>query len=188
MPGHPEVEGLLALMLLTDARRPARLGTHGTVVSLPEQDRRRWDAGRIAEGTALVERALRRGGAGPYGLQAAIAALHAAAPAFEATDWPQIAALYGELLRRAPSPVVAVNRAVAVGFARGPEAGLQLLDGVAGERAVLDYGPLHAARAELLRRAGSASRPTPPTPARSPARPTPPSAPTSSAGARRWQA
>jgi RNA polymerase sigma-70 factor (ECF subfamily) len=154
MPRDPEVEGLLALMLLTDARRPARVGTHGTVVPLPEQDRRRWDAARIAEGTALVERALRRGGAGPYALQAAIAALHAAAPDFEATDWPQIAALYGELLRRAPSPVVAVNRAVAVGFAFGPEAGLRLLAPVAGDRALRDYAPLHAARAELLRRAG----------------------------------
>jgi RNA polymerase sigma-70 factor (ECF subfamily) len=130
------------------------VGTHGTVVPLPEQDRRRWDAARIAEGTALVERALRRGGAGPYAVQAAIAALHAAAPDFEATDWPQIAALYGELLRRAPSPVVAVNRAVAVGFARGPEAGLRLLGDVAGDRALRDYAPLHAARAELLRRAG----------------------------------
>ena len=154
MPGDPEVEGLLALMLLTDARRPARLGTHGTVVPLPEQDRRRWDAARIAEGTALVERALRRGRPGPYALQAAIAALHAAAPTFEATDWPQIAALYGELMRRAPSPVVAVNRAVAVGFARGPRAGLALLAPVACDRALRDYAPLHAARAELLRRAG----------------------------------
>jgi len=154
MPGDPEVEGLLALMLLTDARRPARLGTHGTVVPLAEQDRRRWDAARIAEGTALVERALRRRRPGPYAVQAAIAALHAAAPSFDATDWPQIAALYGELMRRAPSPVVAVNRAVAVGFAHGPHAGLALLASVAGERALRAYAPLHAARAELLRRAG----------------------------------
>jgi RNA polymerase sigma-70 factor (ECF subfamily) len=124
------------------------------VVPLAEQDRRRWDARRIAEGTALVERALRRGRPGPYAVQAAIAALHAAAPTFEATDWLQIAALYGELMRRAPSPVVAVNRAVAVGFACGPHAGLELLDRVGAERALRDYAPLHAARAELLRRAG----------------------------------
>jgi len=157
MPGDPEVEGLLALMLLTDARRPARVGTHGSVVPLADQDRRRWDAARIAEGTALVERALRRGRPGPYAVQAAIAALHAAAPTFAATDWPQIAALYGELMRRAPSPVVAVNRAVAVGFAHGPQAGLALLEPVARERALRDYAPLHAARAELLRRAGDGS-------------------------------
>jgi RNA polymerase sigma-70 factor (ECF subfamily) len=154
MPDESETLGLLALLLLTDARRDARLGPDGAFIGLDEQDRGRWDADRIAEGVAVLDRALRLAHAGPYAIQAAIAAVHAQAPTWEATDWAQIAALYAELERVDPSPVVTVNRAVAVGFADGAEAGLAILDDVTG----LDrYQPLHAARAELERRAGHAA-------------------------------
>ncbi len=156
MPDEAEAHGLLALMLLTEARRPARLDGEGIPLGLVEQDRTRWNAAAIADGTAGLERALRLRRPGPYQMQAAVAALHAQAPSFEATDWPQIAALYGELYRRTPTPVVAVNRAVAVGFAEEPAAGLALLDAVVGERSLAAYVPLHAARADLLRRAGDA--------------------------------
>jgi len=149
MPDESEVRGLLALLLLTDARRAARVDAAGALVALPEQDRTRWDAGRIEEGRGLI-----RGKPGPYLIQAAIAALHSEAPTWEATDWPQIAALYAELERRDASPVVTVNRAVAVGFAEGPAAGLAILDAVAGDERLARYQPLHAARAELLRTAG----------------------------------
>ena len=150
MPDEAEVHGLLALLLLTDARSAARVSAGG-LVSLREQDRSLWDAAAIAEGVAVLERALRLARPGPYTIQAAIAAVHAEARAFEATDWPQIAGLYAELARHDPSPVVAVNRAVAVGFADGAEAGLALLP----DDPRLDrYAPLHAARAELLRRVG----------------------------------
>ncbi len=148
MPDESEARGLLALLLLTDARREARV-VAGELVALPEQDRARWDAARIEEGRALVH-----GMPGPYLIQAAIAALHAEAPAWEATDWPQIAALYAELERYDRSPVVTVNRAVAVGFAEGAAAGLAVLDAVAGDERLARYQPLHAARAELLARAG----------------------------------
>ena len=150
MPDESEARGLLALLLLTDARRAARV-SGGELVALPDQDRGLWDAERIAEGRALVG-----GLPGPYALQAAIAAVHADAPTWEATDWPQIAALYAELERVDASPVVTVNRAVAVGFADGPQAGLALLDAVAGDERLARYQPLHAARAELLARAGDA--------------------------------
>jgi RNA polymerase sigma-70 factor (ECF subfamily) len=124
----------------------------GELVALPEQDRSLWDAERIAEGRALI------GGIKspptPYVIQAAISALHSTAPSWEATDWPQIAALYAELQRYDGSPVVAVNRAVAVGFADGPRAGLALLDAAAQDERLARYQPLHAARAELLTRAG----------------------------------
>jgi RNA polymerase sigma-70 factor (ECF subfamily) len=149
MPSEDEARGLLALLLLTDARRAARVGSDGALVALPDQDRSRWDVERIGEGRALIG-----GGPGPYMLQAAIAAVHADAPAWEATDWVQIAALYRELERVDPSPVVTVNRAVAVGFADGPRAGLAVLDEVAGDERLARYQPLHAARAELLARAG----------------------------------
>jgi RNA polymerase sigma-70 factor (ECF subfamily) len=148
MPDDAEVLGLLALMLLHDARRDARVDERGRFVALDAQDRARWDAGRIAEGTRTLERALALRRPGPYQLQAAIAALHVEAE----PDWAQIADLYAALARVAPSPVVELNRAVAVGFSAGPEAGLALLEPLA---APLDaYQPLHAARAELLRRAG----------------------------------
>jgi len=155
MPDDAEAAGLLALMLLHDSRRAARTDGAGRFVALPDQDRSRWDAGRIEDGTATLDRALRLRRPGPYQLQAAIAALHATAPSAECTDWAQIAALYGELERTAPSPVVAVNRAVAVGMAQGPRAGLHLLDAIAADRRMAAYQPFHAARAELLRRAGA---------------------------------
>ena len=148
MPDESEARGLLALLLLTDARRAARMAD-GELVALPEQDRSLWDAQRIEEGRALIG-----GLPGPYVLQAAISALHSTAPSWEATDWPQIAALYAELQRYDGSPVVAVNRAVAVGFADGPRAGLALLDAASQDERLARYQPLHAARAELLTRAG----------------------------------
>jgi RNA polymerase sigma-70 factor, ECF subfamily len=154
MSDEAETLGLLALLLLTDARRPARLDAGGAFVSLEEQDRGRWDAGRIDEGVAVLDRALRLARRGPYVVQAAIAALHSRAPSWEQTDWPQIAGLYGELWRLDPSPVVAINRAVAVGFSEGPAAGLALLDALEDGPALDRYQPLHAARAELLRRSG----------------------------------
>jgi RNA polymerase sigma-70 factor (ECF subfamily) len=151
MPDESEARGLLALLLLTDARRAARMAD-GELVALPEQDRSLWDPQRIEEGRALI------GGIKspptPYVIQAAISALHSTAPSWEATDWPQIAALYAELQRYDGSPVVAVNRAVAVGFADGPRAGLALLDTAAQDERLARYQPLHAARAELLTRAG----------------------------------
>jgi RNA polymerase sigma-70 factor, ECF subfamily len=154
MPDESEVHGLLALLLLTDARRPARVDAAGDLVALEDQDRARWDAERIAEGVATLERALALGRPGTYVVQAAIAALHAQARSWEATDWPQIAGLYAELERHDPSPVVRVNRAVAVGLADGPRAGLALLDGLPADARLERYAPLAAARAELLRRAG----------------------------------
>ena len=154
MPDEPEVLGLLALMLLHDARREARVGDDGELVLLDDQDRGRWDAVRVEEGAALVERALRMGHPGPFQLQAAIAALHDGARTPDATDWPQIAALYGELERRSPSPVVALNHAVAVAMAEGADVGLARIEGIAASGALRDYPYLHAARADLLRRLG----------------------------------
>ena len=152
MPDEPEVLGLLALMLLHDARREARVSDAGELVLLDDQDRSRWDRERIREGTALVERALRMRAPGPYQLQAAIAALHDRAATPDATDWPQIAALYGELERRTPSPVVALNHAVAVAMAEGVEPGLARIEQIAASGILEDYPYLHAARADLLRR------------------------------------
>jgi RNA polymerase sigma-70 factor (ECF subfamily) len=151
MPGEPEVMGLLALLLLTDARRDARIDAEGSLVLLEDQDRSRWNTEMIAEGEALVERALWAGRPGPYQLHAAIAACHSATPV---TDWPQIAALYGELLHYEPSPVVEANRAVAVGMADGPAAGLEILDGVRDHPQLVRWPQLHIARAELLGRLG----------------------------------
>jgi RNA polymerase sigma-70 factor, ECF subfamily len=155
MPDDAETAGLLALMLLHDSRRAARTDAAGRFVALPDQDRTRWDARRIEEGTAVLDRALRLRRPGPYQLQAAIAALHATAPDAEGTDWRQIARLYGRLECIAPSPVVAVNRAVALGMADGPDRGLALLGELAADRRMASYQPFHAARAELLRRAGA---------------------------------
>jgi RNA polymerase sigma-70 factor (ECF subfamily) len=151
MPGEAEPAGLVALMLLVQSRRPARVDAAGRLVLMADQDRSRWDAGMIAEALPLVERALRlQRPPGPYALQAAIAALHAEAARAEDTDWWQIAELYRELARVAPGPVVELNRAVAIAMGRGPEAGLALVDRVAPE---LDgYHLLHATRADLLRR------------------------------------
>ncbi|HEX2131593.1 MAG TPA: DUF6596 domain-containing protein [Actinophytocola sp.] len=154
LPADQEVIGLLALMLLTDARRPARTGPVGELVPLEEQDRSRWHADAIAEGIALISDALPRGATGPYQLQAAIAAVHAEAATTEDTDWPQIVALYEVLMRVSDGPVVALNHAVAVAMARGPRAGLALLDEVAAdERLAADHRPL-AVRAHLLERLG----------------------------------
>ncbi|AXB42558.1 RNA polymerase sigma factor [Amycolatopsis albispora] len=152
MPDEPEAVGLLALLLLHDSRREARLDAAGDLVLLEDQDRSRWDAGEIEEGTALLESALRRRQPGPYQLQAAIVACHATAVRAEDTDWPQIAALYERLARVAPSPVVRLNRAVAVGMAEGPAAGLLLLDELVEGGELAGYHLLPAARADLLRR------------------------------------
>jgi RNA polymerase sigma-70 factor, ECF subfamily len=154
MPHEGEVEGLLALMLLHDSRRDARTTPEGDVLLLEEQDRARWDRAAIAEGLERVERALRLGRAGPYALQAAIAALHAEAATAEETDWRQIAALYHVLLRVSPTPVVELNRAVAVAMVFGPAQALQLVDGLAARGELRGYHLLPAVRADLLRRLG----------------------------------
>ncbi|HEY4462391.1 MAG TPA: DUF6596 domain-containing protein [Streptosporangiaceae bacterium] len=154
MPGEPEVAGLLALLLLTDARRAGRLGDDGDLVLLAEQERTRWDRAKIAEGERLLERTLPARRPGPYQLHAAIAACHSCAATAEATDWPQIAALYGQLIRFEPTPVVEANRAVAVAMSEGPEAGLAVLDGVGAHPRLERWPQLHIARAELLRRLG----------------------------------
>ena len=154
MPAEREVSGLLALMLLVHARRDARTDPSGTVMLLDVQDRTRWDRAMIEEGSALVVAALTGGPPGPYGVQAAIAALHDEASDVDSTDWPQIVALYDVLTALSPSPVVALNRAVAVAIRYGPAAGLELLDGLAEEPSLRDYGPYVVARAELLARVG----------------------------------
>ncbi len=154
LPGEPEVTGLLALLLLTDARRAARLVPGGDLVLLADQDRGRWDRAMIAEGELLTEQALRQGRPGPYQLHAAIAACHSAAPSAAATDWRQIALLYAELLRYEPTPVVEANRAVAVAMAEGPAAGLAILDTLRQDPRLARWPQLPIARAELLRRLG----------------------------------
>jgi RNA polymerase sigma-70 factor (ECF subfamily) len=154
LPDDSEAGGLLALLLLHDARRATRAGTDGELVPLEEQDRSRWDAGQISEGVELLETALRQGRAGPYQVQAAIAVCHATAPTAAATDWARIAALYGELERMVPSAVVRLNRAVAVGMRDGPAGGLALVERLAGSGELAGYHLLPATRADLLRRLG----------------------------------
>jgi RNA polymerase sigma factor (sigma-70 family) len=154
MPDEPEALGLVALLLLHDSRAAARYSPAGDVILLADQDRSRWDRAEITEAIGLLERALRLGAPGPYQLQAAIAALHAQARTADQTDWPRIAALYTELLAMAPSPVVALNHAVAVAEATGPDEGLVLIDRIDG---LGGYHLLHAARADLLRRLGRAA-------------------------------
>jgi RNA polymerase sigma factor (sigma-70 family) len=154
VPDDGEVAGLLALLLLTDARRPARTARDGSLVSLGEQDRSLWDTGAIAEGVALVSDALSRGPVGPYQLQAAIAAVHDEAPTAEVTDWPQILALYTLLERVAPNPTVTLNRAVAVAEVRGPAAGLALLDALSADERISGSHHLVSVRAHLLEMAG----------------------------------
>jgi RNA polymerase sigma-70 factor (ECF subfamily) len=149
-----EVLGLLALLLLTDARRDARATPSGDIVLLEDQDRARWDRTEVREGHELIERALRSGPPGPYALQAAIAGLHAHAPRSEETDWRQIVALYDRLYALVPTPVVALNRAVAIAMRDGPLAALPLIDELAATRELRDYHLLPAARADLLRRLG----------------------------------
>jgi len=152
----PEAEaiGLLALMLLHDARRATRTTTAGELIPLEEQDRAQWDRRQIKEGVALVERALGSRGFGPYTLQAAIAALHAEAPSSPATDWVQIVGLYDVLLRAEPSPVIELNRAAAIAMRDGPEHGLRLIDAILARGELREYHLIHAARADLLRRLG----------------------------------
>jgi predicted RNA polymerase sigma factor len=154
LPGDGEVAGLLALMLLTDARRPARTRADGGLVPLAEQDRRRWDRDAIREGVALVEATLADAPLGPYQLQAAIAAVHAEAPCAEDTDWRQILALYELLERFAPNPMVTLNHAVALAMARGPQAGLDLLATLDADERMARHHRLHAVRAHLLELAG----------------------------------
>jgi len=156
MPDDAEVRGLLALMLLHDARRAARVDAGGRYVALDDQDRSLWNPERIRAGLATLERAVRLRRPGNYQLQAAITALQIQAPDGEATDWAQIAELYGALAQLNPSAVVELNRAVAVGLADGPAAGLQLLEPLLADPALERYQPLHAANAELLRRSGDA--------------------------------
>jgi RNA polymerase sigma factor (sigma-70 family) len=154
VPGDGEVAGLLALMLLTDARRPARTAPDGSLVPLSDQDRTLWEADAIAEGVALVTRALSNGPLGPYQLQAAIAAVHDEAPSAEATDWAQILALYTVLERTAPNPMVALNRAVALAMVRGPAAGLAVLDSLSTDERIAASHRLVSVRAHLLEMAG----------------------------------
>jgi RNA polymerase sigma-70 factor, ECF subfamily len=161
LPGEPEAQGLLALLLLTDARRPARVGPSGELVRLEDQDRSRWSHAEIAEGSALVERALRMRRVGPYQLQAAIAAVHDGAATAADTDWRQIQGLYDVLLRVSPSPVIALNRAVAVGEVSGPGAGLAAVDALSADPALAGYRFLHSTRADFLRRLGRWSEATP---------------------------
>ena len=154
MPDEPEVLGLLALMLPHDARRAARIDEASRLVSLEEQDRTRWDHDAIAEGVAVLDAALRRREPGPYQVQAAIAACHATASDPSLTDWTEIALLYGELSQMMPTPIVALNRAVAVAMADGPAAGLHLVDQLEASGALSGYRLLPATRADLLRRLG----------------------------------
>jgi RNA polymerase sigma-70 factor (ECF subfamily) len=154
MPDEREVRGLLALLLLTDARRATRTDAAGRLLLLEDQDRAQWDRATIEEGISLVPGALRGGCPGRFALQAAIAALHAEAPSYATTDWPQVLALYGELLRAWPSPVVALNRIVALAEVDGPEAALAELDELGRDGRLASYHYLPAARAALLRRLG----------------------------------
>ncbi len=153
MPDEPEVDGLLALLLLTESRRASRIQPDGSLALLGEQERRQWDRAMIGEGLSIVRRCLRRNQPGTYQLQAAINAVHADAATFEQTDWSQIVALYDQLFEVAPTPVVALNRAIAIGEVQGPAAALALVD----EIDLDNYHPLHATRADLLRRLGRTS-------------------------------
>jgi len=157
LPQDPEITGLLALMLLTEARRAARTGPDGSLVALDQQDRGAWDHALIAEGVALISSVLPLGEVGPYQVQAAIAAVHDEAPAMAATDWPQILALYELLEQLAPGPMVSLNRAVAVAMVAGPDAGLDLLAALESDRRLAGHHRLHATKAHLLEMAGDAS-------------------------------
>ena len=154
LPGDPDVAGLLALILLTDARQATRLAADGHLVLLADQDRSQWDQNAIGEGVALVRDALRRRPPGRFALMAAIAAVHAQAPSWDATDWREIVGLYDLLVEIWPSPVVALNRAVAIGLAEGPSAGLHALDALGAEPVLVTYSYLASARADFLRQLG----------------------------------
>lgn len=155
LPDDSEVAGLLALMLLTDARRPARTGAHGELIPLPEQDRSLWNSDLIAEGTALVESSIAKGAVGEYQLQAAIAAVHDNAPTVDSTDWPRILALYGFLEQMTGNPMVSLNRAIAEAMVHGPHAGLALLDAL--DEPLAGHFRLDAVRAHLFEMAGDPS-------------------------------
>jgi len=157
LPQDPEVTGLLALVLLTDARRDARTGQDGSLIPLGEQDRSRWDSARIAEGVALISAVLPDGPVGPYQVQAAIAAVHDEAESVDATDWPEILGLYELLEHLAPGPVVSLNRAVAVAMVTGPAAALDLLDALEADGRLAGHHRLHATRAHLLEMSGDAA-------------------------------
>jgi predicted RNA polymerase sigma factor len=152
VPKDPEVAGLLALMLLTDARRPARTRADGELVPLAEQERARWDRDLISEGVALITEALRQGQVGEYQVQAAIAAVHDQAASYGDTDWPEILSLYGLLERMTGNPMVTLNQAVATAMVQGPDAGLALLDGL--DERLGDHHRIHSVRAHLLEQAG----------------------------------
>ena len=154
LPGKAESLGLLALMLLQDSRRKARVDAQGDLVTLEEQDRSLWDRQQIEQGEKLLEQAMRLKAPGPYQIQAAIADLHCQAPTAEETDWPQITALYGRLYQLCPTPVIALNRVVAIAMADGPNLGLRLLEDLASEKPFKTYRWYHAAKADLNRRAG----------------------------------
>jgi RNA polymerase sigma-70 factor (ECF subfamily) len=156
MPSEPEAAGLLALMLMHDARRAARLDADGEIVTLEDQDRSLWDAASISEGVAVLEGALRSGRPGPYQVQAAIAACHVTAAQSADTDWAQIALLYGQLARFLPTPVVELNRAVAVGMSEGPLAGLVLVEALEATGKLAGYHLLAATKADMYRRLGRA--------------------------------
>src|SRR6185436_4995569 len=154
LPDDGEVAGLLALMLLTDARRAARSGPNGEIIPLPEQDRSLWDRGMITEGVALVTAALSKGSVGAYQLQAAVAAVHDEAASAAATDWPQILALYGLLMRMSDNPMVTLNHAIALAMVHGPAAGLERLQALDGDERLAGHHRLDAVRAHLLEEAG----------------------------------
>ena len=158
LPGDGEVAGLLALMLLTDARRAARTGPHGELIPLDEQDRTRWDRALIREGITLVSGALTQGAVGPYQLQAAIAAVHDEAERVEDTDWPQILALYGELERLSDNPMVALSRAIAAAMVHGPAAGLEQIEALGADPRIRGHYRLDAVRGHLFERAGDQGR------------------------------
>lgn len=156
LPDQPEIDGLMALMRLHDARRGARVGDAGEIIALEAQDRAVWDQAAIGAAVELLEKALRSGQAGPYQLQAAIVALHAQAESFDMTDWPQIVMIYDVLLARWPNPVFALNRAIGLSYMQGPETALLLIEALAGD--LQAYQPFHAARADVLVRSGDAVR------------------------------
>jgi predicted RNA polymerase sigma factor len=157
LPADSEVTGLLALMLLTDARRPARTGQDGRLIPLDEQDRSRWDQDRIAEGVTLLTAALPAGQPGPYQIQAAIAAVHDEAGSVEDTDWSEILGLYDLLDQLIPGPMVSLNRAVAVAMVAGPDAGLAVLDELEADDRLAGHHRLHSTRAHLLEMAGDSA-------------------------------
>lgn len=158
VPDEPEVAGLLSLMLLTDARRDARVGPKGELIPLADQDRGRWDRSAVTEGVELITEAVANGAVGPYQLQAAIAALHDSALSTEATDWPQIAALYGLLEKMTDNPIVTLNRAVAMAMVHGPEVGLEMLKALEDDRRIAKNHRLAAAKAHLYEKAGDGER------------------------------